>query len=277
MKKLAFLSLCILFSFNCFSQKSEPALARVFYTLKHKRDTNKLDSVYVENMLLLIGKSSSVFKSFDRISQAEKVKKDLEEQSKIWTGPGLPKTIMPSNLRNISTEEIFQFQEEGKLIATEYLIINYIYEDTLEKINWSLGSEKKVIEKISCQNAMATFKGRDWVVWFASAIPFETGPWKLHGLPGLIIEAHDSKNEVQFLFSGFESIKTGNGQNVDNLISLPKNAVKVSLKQINKLKESMYSNPRGFWQAQTLATKGIIDPEQLAGFSFKKINNPVEK
>ncbi|WP_316770218.1 GLPGLI family protein [Pedobacter frigiditerrae] len=276
MAKSAFLFLGVLFSLNCFSQANDSAIAKVFYTLKHKRDDNNRDSVYIENMQLLFGKNSSIFRSLDRVSQSEKVKKSLDEQAKNWTGPGLPRTTMPSNLRKVSTEELFQFQQEKKLIIKEYLIVEYLYEDTLETINWKLDPEIKNFEKITCQKATSTFKGRDWVVWFAPDIPFETGPWKLHGLPGLIIEAYDSKKEVQFLFSGFESIKPSESNAIENSILLPKRTIKVSLKDINKLKENMYSNPGAFWEAQTIATKGIVDPEQLAGFSTKKINNPIE-
>ena len=39
---------------------------------------------------------------------------------------------------------------------------------------------------------MATthFRGRDWKVWFSEEIPLPLGPWKLGGLPGLILAAH---------------------------------------------------------------------------------------
>lgn len=267
--------LLLLFS-SSFSQNIDPAIAKVFYTLKHKQDTSNKDSVYMENMVLLVAKNASCFSSLDRVSQAEKVKRSITEQEKNWAGPGLPRTKMPTELRKISTEEIFQFPEERKMVIKEYLMINYLYEDTLETINWNLNAEVKVFGAINCQKATTNFRGRDWVAWFATELPLETGPWKLHGLPGLIIEAYDSKKEVQFLFSGFEALMGSQNQPPEDLITLPKKAVRVNLKEINKLKEGMYSNPSGFFTAQTSATRGIIDPEQLAGFSTKKINNPIE-
>ena len=39
---------------------------------------------------------------------------------------------------------------------------------------------------------MATthFRGREWKVWFSEEIPLSLGPWKLGGLPGLILAVH---------------------------------------------------------------------------------------
>ena len=42
----------------------------------------------------------------------------------------------------------------------------------------------------NCTMATTHFRGRDWKVWFCEEIPLSLGPWKLGGLPGLILAAH---------------------------------------------------------------------------------------
>jgi GLPGLI family protein len=79
-----------------------------------------------------------------------------------------------------------------------------VKEPTLPKINWQIENENRKIGKFSCQKAVANFRGRSYTAWFAPDIPINDGPWKLNGLPGLILEAYDTLGEVKFLFSDIE-------------------------------------------------------------------------
>jgi GLPGLI family protein len=71
-------------------------------------------------------------------------------------------------------------------------------------------NETKKIDSFICQKAVGNFRGRTWYAWYVKEIPVSTGPWKLHGLPGLIIEASDSLDEVKFIF---ESLSIPPGRN----------------------------------------------------------------
>ena len=73
-----------------------------------------------------------------------------------------------------------------------------IVKDTLKSIGWVIKNEIKFISNIKCQKAEAFIRGRHYVAWFAPEIPINDGPWKIYGLPGLILEAIDVKNKVRF-------------------------------------------------------------------------------
>ena len=47
----------------------------------------------------------------------------------------------------------------------------------------------KTVAGYECHLATTHFRGRDWRVWFTLDIPLLLGPWKLSGLPGLILAA----------------------------------------------------------------------------------------
>lgn len=68
--------------------------------------------------------------------------------------------------------------------------------ESLPKITWQLKQEFKNLNKIKCQKAIGYFRGRTYTAWFAKDIPVPYGPWKLNGLPGLILEAYDSENQI---------------------------------------------------------------------------------
>jgi GLPGLI family protein len=70
--------------------------------------------------------------------------------------------------------------------------------DSARVIKWEIQNEFKKINIYNCQRAKGKFRGRDYFVWFTSDIPISLGPWKLNGLPGLILEASDSKNMFHF-------------------------------------------------------------------------------
>ena len=74
---------------------------------------------------------------------------------------------------------------------------NPLFFDDIIKHEWLLSSEekKKILGKV-CSKATTRFRGRDYVVWYSTEIPVQLGPWKFHGLPGLIMQVQDVKKEV---------------------------------------------------------------------------------
>jgi GLPGLI family protein len=78
--------------------------------------------------------------------------------------------------------------------------------ESIEQINWKTTSDTENILQYKCFKATAKFKGREWVVWFTTDIPVKTGPWKLSGLPGLILKAYDSENNFTFECVGITKI-----------------------------------------------------------------------
>jgi len=78
---------------------------------------------------------------------------------------------------------------------------NFFTYEKLPKLKWELLPETKVFKNITCFLAKTNFRGRVYYAWYAPEIPVLYGPWKLYGLPGLIIEAYDEKKEVIFQFS----------------------------------------------------------------------------
>ncbi|MFW6222146.1 MAG: GLPGLI family protein [Bacteroidota bacterium] len=77
----------------------------------------------------------------------------------------------------------------------------FLYEDDID-IEWKIFPERRQISGHTCQRAIATFRGRTWEAWFTNQIPVSDGPWKFHGLPGLILQVTDDQNHYSFTCIG---------------------------------------------------------------------------
>ncbi len=71
-------------------------------------------------------------------------------------------------------------------------------------INWLLQKETKKIGQFNTHKATANFRGRLYTAWYTLEVPLPYGPWKLQGLPGLILEAYDEKKEMYLYFKSLE-------------------------------------------------------------------------
>lgn len=296
-----------------FAQNTDKALARVRYSFTHIQDTTQKDKPHKENMLLVIGKNASVYTSYDKINQELQMKKKLAEQLKEQAGSGnMSIKIDKTDSKTTTPLDYFFFAKENKFITKERVFNNYLIEETAPTINWKITKDTTSFSSVKCQKATAYFKGRNWIAWYAPEMPFQSGPWKLNGLPGLIIEAYDDKKEVQFTFAGIDNVEEvaqtkddelkvsspNGGLNMVNIIGmdsgnsylgseikLPADALKTSRKEIDKLKEARAKDPQGFMQAQMAASgmnvkfaQGTSIRPATASFSANKIelNNPIE-
>ena len=91
------------------------------------------------------------------------------------------------------------YPEEAKLTYTnEIFEYNYIYEQELPAIDWQMQDADSVVCGYSCSKAVGEWRGRTWTVWYSMDIPIDDGPWKLQGLPGLILHAEDGQGDFIF-------------------------------------------------------------------------------
>ncbi len=271
--KLLTLAALSAFTLSATAQKPDSARAIVHYKFTHLRDTTQKDKPYTENMELVVGSSASVYKSYDRITQMAALKKQIREQM----AAGGPMQIKAGGAS--SRDEFYQFPNENKMVHKQNLINDYLIEEPFPAINWKISSDTATFGGLHCQKATTHFKGRDYIAWFCADLPFRAGPWKLNGLPGLIVDAHDVKNEVVFKFDGIEEVTKGakadagpdiqapgggkvmmfgmGDTNADpNLIAVPATGIKTTEKEFLNLVEVMRKDPDAFMQSAMAGMRG---------------------
>ena len=79
---------------------------------------------------------------------------------------------------------------DGQTTVREF-IFPHDYEgyEATPDIAWTLSEGTVTVSGYLCQKATATFRGVEWHVCYTGEIPSSAGPWRLRGLPGLIVEA----------------------------------------------------------------------------------------
>jgi len=180
----------------------------ITYRTKSVRDTTKLDSVGRYNyenddMQLLIGDKVSYFYSATYRAYEEELRKSVDANNiAIPTSTSARGSISMDFYRNYPTGKSTYLD---KVIREKFRII-----EPLEQPQWDIiaDSTKQILD-YHCQMARCSFKGRTWTAWFTTDIPLDNGPWKLCGLPGLILRAYDSKQQYIFDCVGMKQAKEG--------------------------------------------------------------------
>ncbi len=305
MKKKLLIAAAIMFAVSAVkAQKPDTAGLMVRYKFSHVRDTNNRVNPYTENMVLLLGKKSSVYKSYDRQLENALFNRQLNEQQ-----ANSPDGSVKINRQFQGTPlQYYQFPAEKKMVRIEPLVVNsYQIDDALPAIDWKISNDTANFGGMHCQKATTHFKGRDYTAWFCPDLPFNAGPWKLNGLPGVIVDAYDAKKDIIFHFDGFEKVaqpqqaplttvnapKPGDGPRMvimggddsetePAIIKLPSRVIKTTDKEFAKFQNAMHKDPDAFVQAM-MASFGANEPSngprpivRMKAGPQPVINNPIE-
>ncbi len=165
---------------------------RVWFALN--ADSIGNPDTYIDLERLDVGDSISKFYSWF-LSNSDSLRADYgkrnprAQSAPLWLGPG-----GKNSTRWMPYEYADLYITGGTL--TEYACMpcylhryNGWYEEPYPQQQWTMESRFQTILGYDCQRATCHWRGRDYVVWFAPEIPVRMGPWKLGGLPGLILKA----------------------------------------------------------------------------------------
>lgn len=94
-------------------------------------------------------------------------------------------------------DDLFYFKNGTYQVVGQYIDHKIGYKEPLE-IQWQIENETKVIDNQVCYKATAKKYGRNWIAYFSKEYPFSYGPYKFNGLPGLVFEIYDDKDEYHF-------------------------------------------------------------------------------
>lgn len=260
---MKYITLLFVFYFGFINSQKFDVEFEADYKLEYKLRNTQNALKREASFALLIGKNSSFFKNInhyvgDSLLYYKKIKK---------TGDPLKdmKTFHPyySDFQENIGTTFFQ------IYVTMEINGNFFEYREPNNIKWKIENEKKIIGKMTCVKATTRKYGRNWTAYFTEEIPFNYGPYKFNGLPGLIIELFDDKKDFYYTLYKFKKRKfTSQSANMYT------NPTLVSKNKIFDYYKKNIQNPNRFKQI-------IDDPEVLRELQEKSAKlareyNPLE-
>lgn len=155
------------------------------------------------------------------------------------------------------------YPKVGELTYAENLIDDYVYEENIPQFDWNLLDADTVILGYTAYKATTKYRGRTWTVYYAPDITISDGPWKLCGLPGLILYARESEGIFKF-----EAVVIANGLSRESLVPWKKKMKHCSAKELASLKKlhawdsNQFSQQTWGFKSQMYDAQGRLMPPE---------------
>ena len=293
MKKIS-LALLLIIGFTSFAQN------RFFYDYKFIPDSTDKANVLKEIMLLDIDKSGSKYYGQEKFVADSTSQADLERQLKLSPNSiSISRNDKPGMITYKVTKQYPDFKTH---LFTKISSDSYKIEED-KKPEWKILPDKQKIGEYNAQKATTKYGGREWTAWFSTDLPFQDGPYKFYGLPGLIVKIEDKTGSHSLTLVGNKTIQTTTEKEMNlpqgvQLYGMGGKDIEINKSQFKKawkaykndptknMREMMMKNTetnKVVFKTKSADGKEISDPnlvfremEKKAKEGFKKNNNPIE-
>ena len=218
MSKLICICLFVILATSTYAQSEktsfllDTALVKVGYDRFIVLDTLNPQNVKKDYLTLQSGRNASVF-----YSEQRRLEDKLMDKNPDYTLEIFKNNSMLEKVSKLEKEVIFRrYDIDQTWSHLRFDLTNWILYESLEKPNWVITDETDIILGFPCIKATTNFRGREWIAFFTPDIPIQEGPWKLYGLPGLILKAYDSKRHYFYEAKDINSKSPGLVEYVNN-------------------------------------------------------------
>ena len=175
---------------------------RFFYELTFKPKKEKPETEKVMTSLD-ITKDKSIYQDFTVPAQDSIIKMEIEAMEKSGTWKDMSKSIkMPK-----FSFKIYKTYPDMTVSYMDRISTKLFKYDDPVTFNWKILPDKEKIGAYNTQKATTEFGGRKWTAWFSTELPFQDGPYKFHGLPGLIVKVEDDGKNYSWTLQGNKNVE----------------------------------------------------------------------
>ena len=218
------------------AQLSISQTTRFIYQVTMKPDKDNKDDVKTEMAYLDVSPEKSLFYGETRVKRDSVMERMRETRN-----------FDPSVFQNYRSS--IDYIVEKDLVNQKSLFKQRIARDQYQyeedrPIEWKILPETTQIDDYKAQKAETTFGGRTWYAWFTFDIPFQDGPYKFSGLPGLIIKLEDAGGDYSF------DLKESKKINELPTFEVRGNVIKIKRKDFVKQQQAYMKDPVSFMTSQ---------------------------
>ncbi len=114
-----------------------------------------------------------------------------ENPSLVQMGSKTMVSLDDRTYQQVSNYKVFKDYIANEIYSDKSIMgKSFVINDTIPNIQWNIDFQKDtVILNYPCKRATATFRGREYEAYFSAEVYPFGGPWKLDGLPGIILSA----------------------------------------------------------------------------------------
>lgn len=175
---------------------------RFFYELTFKPKKEKPETEKVMTSLD-ITRDKSIYQDFTVPAQDSIIKMEIEAMEKSGTWKDMSKSIkMPK-----FSFKIYKTYPDMTVSYMDRISTKLFKYDDPVTFNWKILPDKEKIGAYNTQKATTEFGGRKWTAWFSTELPFQDGPYKFHGLPGLIVKIEDDGKNYSWTLQGNKNVE----------------------------------------------------------------------
>jgi len=168
--------------FFSFSQKN----IKIEYEIVINTDRN--EAIKRTEYLYVNGEKNKTFYT-ERLDSSENKKNiNVEDED----GENKIKLVLSSGVAGFN----YLDYTENQIITREDIFgKSYLIKEEIPVFEWKLHNDTKTLDNVVLNKATCYFRGRNYTAWYSIETPIEYGPWKFHGLPGLIYEIYDDSHQ----------------------------------------------------------------------------------
>ncbi|RKE98883.1 GLPGLI family protein [Ichthyenterobacterium magnum] len=168
-----------MFSMLCYGQNNSTLNIEYSYSTKLEGTYSRITI----NSTLIANQIHSIYEMNFNENNKETLSQESGEEGTVYN---IKSKVNPKIYKDLKSKNIYSVELIG--------LKPFIVRDTMAVFKWNFLTEYKSILGYKCQKANVNYRGRDYVAYFTTELPFNAGPWKFSGLPGVILEVASLDN-----------------------------------------------------------------------------------